>query len=86
MEPELFDISKYLYSGFANPLAIYCEELGYTFETRTLPSGYKYSFCIFPDGGECEQKDFFGGHCGLEHSYCSKMGYDNVRIETDDPD
>jgi parallel beta-helix repeat protein len=83
---EPVDISKYLYSGFANPLAIYCEELGFKFETRTLPSGYKYSFCIFPDGSECEQKDFFGGHCGLEYSYCSKMGYDNVLVETEDPD
>jgi len=47
-----------------NPAAAYCEEQGYTLETRTSADGGQYSVCVFPDGSECEEWAFYRGECG----------------------
>jgi hypothetical protein len=35
-------------TGMANPASVYCEEQGYTLESRTDENG-TYGVCIFPD-------------------------------------
>ncbi|MFL7791590.1 MAG: DUF333 domain-containing protein, partial [Anaerolineae bacterium] len=51
-------------TGIANPASVYCEEQGYTLESRTDESG-TYGVCIFPDGSECDEWAYFRGECGL---------------------
>ncbi|MCD4673523.1 MAG: DUF333 domain-containing protein [Anaerolineaceae bacterium] len=61
--------------SMANPAAIYCEELGYTYTTFSAPSG-DYSICRFPDGTQCDSWDFLEGKCGAKFSLCTRLGYD----------
>jgi hypothetical protein len=60
--------------GLANPASLYCQDLGYTEETRENASG-QYGVCIFPDGSECDTWDFLSGRCGQEFSYCAQQGF-----------
>lgn len=39
-------------AGLANPAAVWCEEMGYTYEIRTDDAGNQYGVCILPDGTE----------------------------------
>jgi putative hemolysin len=48
--------------GLPNPAAVYCIEQGYELETRDEADG-QASYCIFPDGSECEEWAFFRGEC-----------------------
>ncbi len=57
----------------ANPAAVYCEELGYTLDTRQTVAG-EDAACIFPDGSECPQWDFLSGRCGQVYSFCAQQG------------
>ena len=50
-------------TGLANPASVYCEEQGYTLESRTDENG-AYGVCIFPGGSECEEWAYFRGECG----------------------
>jgi putative hemolysin len=50
-------------TGMANPASVYCEEQGYTLQSRTDENG-TYGVCIFPDGSECEEWAYFRGECG----------------------
>jgi putative hemolysin len=61
--------------GMPNPAAVYCEGLGYTMEPRENAAGMDAA-CIFPDGSECGQWDFFAGRCGQEFTYCRQQGGD----------
>lgn len=45
-----------------NPAAVYCEEQGGALEGRTFEKGAR-GFCLFDDGSECGQWDFFRGDC-----------------------
>lgn len=49
-------------SELSNPAAVYCEEQGGTLESRLVEEGQK-GFCIFDDGSECGQWEFFRGEC-----------------------
>lgn len=60
--------------GLANPASVYCQELGFTEETRSGEGG-EYGVCIFPDGTECDTWAFLGGRCGQEYSYCLQQGF-----------
>jgi len=42
----------------ANPASVYCQEQGGTLEIREVEGG-QIGWCIFPDGRECEEWDFF---------------------------
>jgi len=46
----------------ANPAAVYCEENGGTLENKEFSKGTR-GFCIFEDGSQCGQWDFFRGDC-----------------------
>jgi putative hemolysin len=50
-------------TGLPNSASVYCEEQGYTLETRTDENG-TYGVCIFTDGSECEEWAYFRGECG----------------------
>lgn len=67
--------------SMANPAAIYCEELGYTYATRTGPAG-QYSVCGLPDGTQCDAWDFLEGKCGAQYSLCERLGY-TIRLMRD---
>ena len=68
---------------FQNPSAVYCEMMGYQYETRTDSEGSQYGVCIFPDGSECDAWDFYYGRAGKEFSYCARYGYDTETEEMD---
>ncbi len=48
---------------FGNPASEYCAQHDGTIETRTDPDGGQYGVCIFSDGSECGQWDFYNGEC-----------------------
>lgn len=56
----------------ANPAAVYCEEQGGTLESRILGGGAR-GFCIFEDGSECEQWDFFRKECRPGERFCKDL-------------
>jgi hypothetical protein len=47
-----------------NPASVYCEQQGFKSETRTAADGSQTSYCIFPDGSECDEWMYFRGECG----------------------
>ena len=49
-------------AGLPNPAAVYCEEQGGILESRTFEKGTR-GFCLFDDGSQCGQWDFFRGDC-----------------------
>ncbi|MCJ7724339.1 MAG: DUF333 domain-containing protein, partial [Anaerolineales bacterium] len=61
--------------GFANPAAIYCEDLGYSYEIVTTENG-DVGVCTLPDNSACDEWDFLAGKCGAQYSWCAKQGYD----------
>jgi len=67
----------------ADPAAVYCKFLGYNIEMRKDLKGNEYGVCLFPNGTECAELNFFRGICGKEFSYCSKKGCETYSI-TDD--
>ena len=48
--------------GLPNPAAVFCIEQGYELETRDEVGG-QASYCIFPDGSECEEWAYFREEC-----------------------
>ena len=49
-----------------NPASKYCVDQGYELEIRTDEAGNQYGVCIFPDGSECEEWEYFRGECTYE--------------------
>ena len=79
--------------GMPNPASKYCVDQGYELEIRTEAGG-EVSYCLFPDGSECEEWAFFRGECapgGAEggadmpnpaSKYCVDEGYElEIRTE-----
>ena len=56
--------------SIANPAAVYCHALGYTYKIEG-----EIGYCIFPDGSKCEEWSFYAGKCGQQYSYCAINGY-----------
>lgn len=50
-------------AGLANPASVYCAEQGYESVIRTNPDGSQIGYCIFPDGAECEEWQFYRAEC-----------------------
>jgi putative hemolysin len=63
--------------GMADPAAVYCSELGYSYELVNTSEG-QHGICVFPDGSRCDAWRFLEGTCGQGHSYCAKHGYDLI--------
>jgi len=64
-------------SGLANPASVYCEGQGGTIEGRIVEGGAK-GFCLFEDGSECGQWDFFRGDCKKGEMFCKDLCGDSV--------
>jgi len=64
-------------SGLANPASVYCEEQGGTLEIRTDDDGNQYGVCIFDDGSECGEWDFYHGDCAPGDVPGGEMGIAN---------
>lgn len=81
MKTTIF-ISTFILLGLThnmpNPAARYCIYMGYSYENRKDAAGNEYGVCIFPDGSECGDWQFFRGECGQEFSYCELMGCDLI--------
>lgn len=45
--------------GLANPASVYCEEQGGRVDLREDEDGGSYGMCVFPDGTEIEEWEFF---------------------------
>ncbi len=65
--------------GMANPAAVYCEDMGYTYDIREEPEG-SAGYCVTPGGSECPGWEYLRGDCTLagETDYtpqeCVNMG------------
>lgn len=49
-------------SQLPNPAAVYCQEQGGILEHKTFEKGTR-GFCLFDDGSQCGQWDFYRGDC-----------------------
>jgi len=58
-----------------NPSTMYCQALGYQYETTENENGDTVGICRLPGNMDCNSWDFMSGKCGIEYSYCAKMGY-----------
>ncbi len=58
-----------------NPAAVYCTQMGYTYNIIKTPKG-ETGQCTLPDNEKCGGWDFLSGKCGANYSYCVKNGYD----------
>lgn len=56
-------------SQLPNPASVYCKEQGGVLEHRMVEAGQK-GFCIFDDGSECGQWDFFRRECKKGKRFC----------------
>ena len=77
----LFDLTPV--APMPNPASAYIAFLGYNEVIRKDLKGNEYGVCIFPDGSECGEWDFFRGICGKQYSYCSKKGCETYSINED---
>ena len=68
--------------AIANPAAVYCETLGYTYRIDEDALGGQTGVCVFPDATECDEWLFLEGYCGESRSYCALQGWDLI-IKTD---
>ena len=62
-QEELFESPLEL----ANPASKYCVDHGYKLEMREEAGGTA-GYCVFPDGGECEEWAFYRGECEPQSS------------------
>ena len=61
--------------GVANPTAVYCADIGYTYEILSGASG-QTGVCKLPGGVVCDAWDFLKGTCGQSHNCCAQLGYE----------
>ncbi len=46
-----------------NPASVYCREKGNENVSRASPDGGQYGVCVFPDGSECPDFEYYEGRC-----------------------
>jgi putative hemolysin len=83
--------------GLPNPASVYCGEQGGTLDIRADEAGNQSGFCVFDDGSECDEWEFYRGECaradasmgaeaGLPNpaaAYCEEQG-GTVEIRADE--
>jgi putative hemolysin len=62
-----------------NPSAVYCEKLGYSYETLKDPQG-EYGVCHLPGNQTVRAWEFLRGRAGQQYSYCARMGYPSKNV------
>ena len=73
-QTENSEISALNGFGMPNPAAVYCTELGYSYEIKNTKEGH-VGRCIFPDKSSCDAWEFYRGERKGEFSYCARRGY-----------
>ncbi len=63
-----------------NPAAVYCSEMGYTYQTVEDGAGGQTGVCLLPEELTCDAWDFLSGQCGAEYSYCARNGYQTLTL------
>ncbi|MEM2933613.1 MAG: DUF333 domain-containing protein [Methanocellales archaeon] len=66
-----------------NPASIYCLEQGGKLEIRKDKEGNEYGVCVFPDGSECEEWEFYRGECKPLSNFCGWSTYGNCSSDLD---
>jgi putative hemolysin len=80
--------------GMPNPASVYCEEQGGQVEIRSDEDSGQYGVCVFDDGSECDEWEFYRGECAPEGAdvigmpnpasvYCEEQG-GQVEIRSDE--
>lgn len=64
-----------------NPASVYCKEQGGELEIRKDKEGNEWGFCIFLDGSECEEWEFFRGECKKGERFCKDLCGDGIYQE-----
>jgi putative hemolysin len=64
--------------GIANPASVFCQEQGGVLETRKDKEGGEKGFCLFEDGSECDEWDFYNGKCKKGERFCKDLCGDGV--------
>jgi eight-cysteine-cluster-containing protein len=60
-------------AGIANPASQFCKDNGGQPEIRTNEDGSQYGVCIFKNGVECDEWDFFSGRCSKDgEDFCGQ--------------
>jgi len=57
-----------------NPASTYVKFMGYKSKVISDSAGNQNRTCIFPDGTECDEWQFYRGICGKQFSYCATKG------------
>jgi putative hemolysin len=63
--------------GIPNPASVYCEKQGGKLEIRNFKDGQK-GFCIFDDGSECDEWEFYYGKCKKGEKLCKDLCGDGI--------
>lgn len=67
-----------------NPASAYCEKNGGQSEIRTSADGSQYGVCIFKNGTECDEWDFFAGRCNKDgEDFCGESTNDKCGSNND---
>jgi len=62
-DPSILPMDDTSVLGMANPAAVFCTENGGYSKIRTSKDGSQYGVCVFDDGTECDEWDYFRGEC-----------------------
>lgn len=65
-------------SQLSNPASVNCTEQGGNLDIRTEADGSQRGFCIFSDGSECEEWQFFRGECQKGSIFCKDLCGDGI--------
>jgi putative hemolysin len=63
--------------GISNPASVFCKNQGGKVEIRNFKDGEK-GFCVFDDGTECEEWDFYYGKCKKGERVCKDLCGDGI--------
>ncbi len=83
ISPLLFSLCAVNAYSLGDPVAIYCNRMGYEYVLDTNDEGDTKAFCILPDGTKVEALEFFKGKVKPEYSYCGTHGYGVESVETE---
>jgi putative hemolysin len=64
--------------GIPNPASVFCKEHGGVLEIRKDKEGNERGFCIFDDGSECNEWDFYYGKCKKGEKFCKDLCGDGI--------
>ena len=66
--------------GLANPASVYCEDQGGKLDIRTMENGSQYGVCMFDDGSECDEWEFYKAECSPGDYFPASGSQDNLQL------